>query len=120
MGYESKVIIVHSYNHAVCKNALTEVIASINLSCIEQEIIDVFNKEVNFRIYEPTNTDEFYPYDVDKYGKELTYCTLSELWAVLSKINSDNRRIDILKRTLEAIMLGRFDNEAIYIVHYGY
>ena len=119
MSYESRTMIVLSYNDEI-KGSLVEILSSINLSSIEDKIINVFDKEVDFRLYDVVNTDEFYPYDVDRYGKKLKYCTLDELYSVLMDFKSENRRVDILKRTLEAIKLGHFDNEKIYIVHYGY
>lgn len=113
MSYESRIIIAYRYDRDFASE-----IMRFNLSCIEDRILSIFNRQVNFDYY----TGDDIKITKDKYGKPLTYCDLGMLYKILVK-NSENRRVDMLKRAIESIMLNpawENDRNNLIAIHYGY
>lgn len=113
MGYESRVIIVDHNN--LNGYIFGTTIADIRLSKIESQIIDTFDKEIDFDLY-GDNTKLTY----DKYGKKCKYCTLSELLEVLDGFKSENRRVAVLESLARSFDNETFGDMNLIAVHYGY
>lgn len=116
MGYESRVIIGRKLS-----KDYVEKIAELNLSKMDGDFLNLFDKEYTGHFY------DFYTGDTevkeDRYGKPLTCATFSKVYKYcLDNAREQNyRRLDMLLAVLNTIRTGWADecNEFI-IIHYGY
>lgn len=118
MGYESKVIIARRYNTKKQDSCL-DIVAELELSCMEGSFLDLFEKEWKTGYYEMTAGKTIV---TDKYGKVVTYAPFNKVY----KYCLDNagkqhyRRLNLLLAVLNEVRQGWYDYNNFIVIHYGY
>ena len=117
MGYESRVIIARKGSI----KGYAETIAEFNLSKVDGEFFNLFDKEYKGDFY------DFYegntPIKEDRYGDPLKYATFNKVykWLLDNACKANYRRYDLLLGAMNAVRTGWAGLEKDFIlIHYGY
>lgn len=118
MGYESRVIIARKSKFI---KGYAENIAELNLSKVDGDLLNLFDKEYKGEFY------DFYGSDTrvteDRYGDKLKYAPFSKVYKYcLDNASKQNyRRLDLLLAVLNAVRQGwAGEYNDFIVIHYGY
>lgn len=122
MGYESRVFVVNRSEHKGYGDGKSyvyaEKIADIKMSKMYDGFTDLFDKEVDYKLYIDSGNEST---KIDKYGDVITCTdckTVIEYLENLIAKGENYRRIFLLLGLLKGINEEQW--EEIQIVHYGY
>lgn len=126
MGYESRIIVVNVVKHPEEKigkitypaQTFVEEIASIKMSCMEQDFHMLFDKEIDYKIYTPGCGDR--ETNEDKYGRHIKSGDINKVieWLEEKVKMDDYRRLKPLLGLLKGFSVEQWDK--LEVLHYGY
>lgn len=126
MGYESRIIVVNVVEHPECQIGRTvymahkyvEEIASIKMSCMEQDFPMIFDKEIDYKISTPGCEDK--EANEDKYGRHIKSGNINKIieWLEDKVKTDDYRRLKPLLGLLKGFNAEQWNR--LEVLHYGY
>lgn len=119
MGYESRIYVVNLHRNRAIGNKVfwAEKIAMFNLSSMRGNWCSLFNRPIEYELYEENGDDKF---DTDNYGDHLKDADIN---SVIQWLEKECKRSDYRRLRPALALLKEFNQsewEELRVVHFGY